>query len=164
MLNIQAIRRWAVVGLAAAGIADALYMLAYHGGLVRSLWCPFFGPGCDKVGRSSHAVHFGVPNAAVGAVGYATMASLALWAGDRTPEERPWQAFGLGAIAAGAEGVSAFLTWEQAKRVRAFCFWCLTSAVLNVAISALSAGDALRAGRALASRRQGGRRLLLAAR
>jgi uncharacterized membrane protein len=120
-----------MAGLAAAGIVDALYMLAYHGGLIRSLRCPFFGEGCNKVGRSPHARHFGVPNAALGAVGYAAMAALTLWAGDRSPEDRPWQALGLGALTSGAGAVSAFLTWEQPKRVGAWCFWCLTSAAIN---------------------------------
>jgi uncharacterized membrane protein len=143
-----------MAGLAAAGIADALYMLAYHGGLLRKLWCPFFGSGCDKVGRSPHARHFGVPNAAVGAVGYAAMAALTLWAGDKAPEERPWQALGLGALTAGAGAVSAYLTWEQPTKVGAWCFWCLSSAAINATLGSLAAGDALRAGRALAARRQ----------
>jgi uncharacterized membrane protein len=151
-----------MAGLAAAGVLDALYMLAYHGGLLRSLWCPFFGPGCNKVGRSPHAVHFGVPNAAVGAVGYAAMAALTLWAGDRSPEEKPWQALGLGALTAGAGVTSAFLTWEQPKRVGAWCFWCLTSAAINATLTTLAAGDALEAGRALAARGRPARRLLAA--
>jgi uncharacterized membrane protein len=143
-----------MTGLAVAGIADALYMLAYHGGLLRKLWCPFFGSGCDTVGRSPHAKHFGVPNAAVGAVGYAVMAALTLWAGNREPEEMPWQALGLGALTAGAGGVSAFLTWEQPTKVGAWCFWCLSSAAINATLATLAAGDALRAGHALATRRQ----------
>jgi uncharacterized membrane protein len=146
-------KRWALAALAAAGFADAFYMLAYHGGLLRSLWCPFFGGGCDKVGRSRHAVHLGVPNAAVGAVGYAAMAALALWAGDRPPEQKPRQALALGALSAGAGAASAFLTWEQPNRVGAWCFWCLSSAVINASIGGLAAGDAVRGGRELARRR-----------
>jgi uncharacterized membrane protein len=145
-------RRIGVAALAAAGFADSLYMLAYHGGLLRSLWCPFFGPGCDKVGRSRHAVHFGVPNAAAGAVGYAGMATLALWAGHHSLDERPWQPLGLGALATAAGAASAFLTWEQPTKVGAWCFWCLSSAAINSAILALSAGDARRAGRVLRRR------------
>jgi uncharacterized membrane protein len=155
-------KRWILAGLAAAGFADAFYMLAYHGGLLRSLWCPFFGPGCNKVGRSKHAVHFGVPNAAVGAVGYAAMAALALWAGDRTPEEKPGPALALGTVSAGAGAASAFLTWEQPNRVGAWCFWCLSSAVINAAIGTLSAGDARRAARELAARRRRRRFVLTA--
>src|SRR5262245_7453610 len=125
------IRRLGIAGLAVTGFVDALYMLGYHGGLLRSLRCPFFGSGCERVGRSSHAVHFGVPNAAAGAVGYAAMAALALWAGDRAPAERPLPALGLGAVAGAAGVASAILTWEQPNRVGAWCFWCLSSAAIN---------------------------------
>jgi uncharacterized membrane protein len=154
-------KRWALAALAAAGFADAFYMLAYHGGLLRSLWCPFFGRGCEKVGRSAHAVHLGVPNAAVGAVGYAAMAALALWAGDRTPEQRPRQALALGALSASAGAVSAFLTWEQPNRVGAWCFWCLSSAAINATIGGLAAGDAVRGARELGARHRRRRFLLV---
>ncbi len=139
------VRRSLVAGLAVAGILDSLYMLGYHGGLIPSLVCPFFGSGCDRVGRSRHAVHFGVPNAGVGAVGYAVMAALALWAGRSPPREKPLQALGLTAVSTAALGASAFLTWEQPKKVGAWCFWCLTSAAINVTIWALAVGDARRA-------------------
>ncbi len=76
-------RRLAIAALSFAGIAEALYMLAFDEGLLDSLLCPFFGEGCEIVGRSQHAKHFGVPNAAAGAVAYAGMAALALWAGDK---------------------------------------------------------------------------------
>ncbi len=148
------LRRMGVAALAAAGIADALYMLAYHGGLISHLRCPFFGSGCDKVGRSEHAVHFGVPNAAAGAVAYAGMAATALWAGSRAPEELPWQPLGLGALATAAGAASAYLTWEQPTKVGAWCFWCLSSAAINAGILALTVGDARRAARALARRRR----------
>jgi uncharacterized membrane protein len=145
-------RRIGVAALAAAGIADSLYMLAYHGGLLRSLICPFFGEGCNRVGRSPHAVHFGVPNAAAGAVAYAGMAATALWAGSRAPEGLPWQPLGLGALSTIAGAASAFLSWEQPNRVGAWCFWCLSSAAINAGIFGLSIGDAARAARALRRR------------
>src|SRR5439155_8354202 len=139
-------------GLAVAGILDALYMLGYHGGLIASLRCPFFGSGCNRVGRSAHAVHFGVPNAAVGTVGFAAMAALALWAGKHDVTERPLHAVGLGALSTAAGGVSGYLTWEQPTKVGAWCFWCLTSAAINASIWTLSVGDAVRALRALRAR------------
>ena len=66
--------RLGIAGLSLVGVADALYMLAYDQGLIDSLVCPFFGEGCNIVGRSEHAKHFGVPNAAGGILGYAAMA------------------------------------------------------------------------------------------
>jgi uncharacterized membrane protein len=89
-------RRWRIVGLSTLGLLDSLYMLAYHEGWIDSLACPFFGEGCNIVGRSKEARHFGIPNAAV--------------------------------------VTGAVLTWEQKSKVRAWCFWCLTSVAINALI------------------------------
>lgn len=133
--------RLGIAGLSLIGVADALYMLAYDEGLIDSLVCPFFGEGCNIVGRSEHATHFGVPNAVVGTLGYAAMAALALWSGDKPPERRPVQSLSLAAIAAAAFGTSIYLTWEQAAKVKAWCFWCLLSAGINLAIVPLASRD-----------------------
>lgn len=124
-------------------------MLAYHGGLIRSLACPFFGKGCEIVGRSRHATHFGIPNAAVGVVGYAAMGALTLWAGDRAPERRPWPLLGLAATSASAFVASVFLTWEQAAKVKAWCFWCISSAVINLLILPVALKEGWLAARSL---------------
>lgn len=139
MINIRA-RRLTIAGLSMLGMLDALYMLAFHEGLIDRLVCPFFGMGCEIVGRSKQARHFGVPNAAVGAIGYAVMATLAVWSGDKP--SRRWQSAGLVGASSLAALASAVLTWEQGAKVKAWCFWCLTSAVINAAILALSLGDA----------------------
>lgn len=133
-------RRWAIAGLSLLGVIDSLYMLAYKEGAIDSLWCPFFGEGCNIVGRSEHARHFGVPNAAAGAGAYAAMGALALWQGRKGG--RMWQTRALAGLAVGAAAAGAFLTWEQATRVRAWCFWCLTSAGINAAILSLSLAEA----------------------
>ncbi len=134
--------RLGIAGLAFLGVADSLYMLAYEEGLLDSLPCPFFGEGCNIVGRSDYAWHFGVPNAAPGTIGYATMAALALWAGDRPPARRPLQPLALGALSLGAAGGSLYLLWAQATRVRAWCFWCLLSAGISLLILPLALPEA----------------------
>ena len=127
-------------------------MLAFTEGVIERIACPFFGDGCAKVGRSQYARTLGVPHAAVGILGYAVMAVLALW---RTDGSRgaTWRQAALVSTATGAVGASAYLTWEQAARVRAWCFWCLTSALVNVAIVALSLVDASGAGSPTTRRR-----------
>jgi uncharacterized membrane protein len=143
MIDIRA-RRLTIAGLSILGMLDALYMLAFHEGLIDRLVCPFFGEGCEIVGRSDQARHFGVPNAAVGAMGYAVMATLAIWSGDKTSHR--WQSLGLVGTSGVAALASAILTWEQGAKVKAWCFWCLTSAVINAGILALSLDDAARTG------------------
>ena len=128
-------RQLAIAALSGLGLADSLYMLAYEEGLIDSLVCPFFGEGCNKVGRSQHARHFGVPNAAAGVLGYAAMGGLSLAA---PPRRRSWSAFAVAGISTAAAAASVFLTWEQAAKVKAWCFWCLSSAAINAAILPLS--------------------------
>jgi uncharacterized membrane protein len=133
--------RLAIAGLCALGLADALYMLAYEEGLIDSLVCPFFGEGCSIVGRSRYARHFGVPNAAVGAAAYAVLGTLALWPGRLAGRAAPLRALVTRLIAGAAVAASALLIWEQAAEVRAWCFWCLSSAAINAGILTLALGD-----------------------
>ena len=142
----------AIVGLGLLGFADACYMLAYHEGWIDRMWCPFFGAGCEIVGRSPESSLAGVPNAAVGAAAYAGMAALAA-IDARARHARPaaviswwpgaesaggWPALGLAAISSAAVAASGALIWEMGTRVRAWCFWCLMSAGINAAICALA--------------------------
>jgi len=149
----------AIIGLSLLGFADALYMLAYHEGWIDRMWCPFFGDGCEIVGRSPESAHAGVPNAAVGAAAYAGMAALAaldVHARDTRPADRAREdgvaalpALGLAGAATAAVAASAVLTWKMGTRVRAWCFWCVLSAGINTAICALAwrqVPDAVREG------------------
>ncbi len=145
-------RRLAAAALGTLGTLDAFYMLMYDEGLIEHLVCPFFGKGCEIVGRSEHAQHFGIPNAVVGALGYTGMAALALWAGDKPPEKRPWQPLAQAAVSAVFAGTSVFLIYEMKYKVRAWCFWCLMSASLNFALLPLSLADARKGWRAVRAR------------
>jgi uncharacterized membrane protein len=143
-----------IIGLSLLGLADALYMLAYHEGWIDRMWCPFFGEGCEVVGRSPEARHAGVPNAAVGAAAYAGMAALAAvdervrktGASHRASAAEALPALGLAGISTAAVAASAALTWEMGTRVRAWCFWCLASAGINVALCALAWSNMRRTG------------------
>jgi uncharacterized membrane protein len=148
-------RRWTIAGLSTLGLLDSLYMLAYHEGWIDSLVCPFFGEGCNIVGRSKQARHFGVPNAAVGAVGYAAMGLLALAGGKVPPKIERLRKIGLAGASSAAALASAYLIWEQKSKVKAWCFWCLTSATINALILPLTVAEAgQRAGKALRSNRR----------
>ena len=138
-------KRLLVAALGLVGMGESLYMLAYTAGWIDSLWCPIFGQGCNRVGRSKEAKHFGVPNSAAGAVFYGLTATLAVWAGGSAPRGRRLPALALGATSALAVAASAYLVYAQAAKVRAFCFWCLTSSGVNAALAALTVPDAVRA-------------------
>src|SRR5205814_6802529 len=102
--------------------------------LLPKLWCPFFGEQCEKVGRSRHARHIGIPNAVVGGMGYGAMALLALWDGIRKPSERPLKSFAMAGMSAVFAGASAYLMYEQKAKVHAYCFWCITSTAISAAL------------------------------
>ncbi len=72
------LRRWQIVSaiLALFGLADSLYLWSTK--LGTKLVC---GVGdCDVVNASPYASLLGIPVAALGAVGYAVLIALALWA------------------------------------------------------------------------------------
>jgi uncharacterized membrane protein len=131
-----------VAALGTLGLLDAGYMLAYSLGVVDRLVCPLFGSGCERVARSTYARHLGIPNSAVGAAGYATLVALAAAAGDAPARRRPVPALGMALVGAAAAAASAYLTWAQAARVGAWCFWCLTSAGLNAVLRPLVLAEA----------------------
>jgi uncharacterized membrane protein len=131
-------RRRGIAILSVVGFADAVYMLAYHLGVLDSLSCPFFDKGCNAVGRSRQARHFGVPNALMGVLGYAVMTRLAVANLEQPSRALLLQRLCLAALAVGAVGSSAVLTWEQVAKVKAFCFWCLLSTTINLLILPLA--------------------------
>jgi uncharacterized membrane protein len=136
-------RRAGIIVLSLVGIAHAIYMLAFRQRIINTLACPLFGEGCEIVGRSRQSAHFGIPNAAVGVAAYSAMGLLALLNGGRSPRTAALSSLALAAVAGSAVAASGVLALEQALRVRAWCFWCLTSGLTNLAIFLLSVADAV---------------------
>jgi uncharacterized membrane protein len=119
-----------VIAVAAAGLAVAGYLTVTKlmGG--SAAFCTA-GGGCDAVQSSRYAMLLGVPTALWGALAYVAVGGLA--AAGLTATR--WQ--GAFAIAAGAVGFSAYLTWISATVVRAFCPYCLASGALAVVLLAV---------------------------
>ena len=138
-------RRLAAAALGTAGFLDAVYMLSYDEGLLPKLWCPFFGEQCEKVGRSRHARHIGIPNAVVGGMGYGAMAMLALWDGIQKPSKRPLKSFAFAGMSAVFAGASAYLMYEQKAKVHAYCFWCITSTAISAVLLPLGVMEGIEA-------------------
>ena len=114
--------------LSLVGIVDALYLTIEHV-TGQSVKCTITS-GCSEVLSSPYAVVAGFPLAAVGAVAYFTVFSLATLA-----------AFGYRAagtlltpIIAAMFFVSLWLIYLQAFVIREFCQYCLLSAVITTAL------------------------------
>lgn len=75
---LSGLRRWqsASALLSVIGLLDSLYLWSFKWG--QSLICGT--GGCDAVNASSYSSLFGIPVAAIGALGYAALLALALWA------------------------------------------------------------------------------------
>lgn len=117
-----------MLGLALAGIADALYVAqaSYTG---QPLWCPII-EGCNTVVNSPYARISGVPLSYFGLVFYLHMAALAaLLAFD--PLSRGLR---LGALLYAVLGVcsSIVFMYIQLRFIQAVCIYCLFSAVTTV--------------------------------
>ncbi len=95
------------------------------------------GTSCGEVASSPYARFLGLPTAAWGLLLYvATGGAAAAGAWRRTvPLWGPLALFGLGAFGA---TFSAYLMWLQLTVIHALCIWCVTSAVLWVALLALA--------------------------
>ncbi|MEK7115931.1 MAG: vitamin K epoxide reductase family protein [Patescibacteria group bacterium] len=94
--------------------------------------------GCDLVRASRWAYTFHIPRPALGVVFYLAIIFL-LTTHAYAPHVRP-RTWRLAILVAGTAGLveSAFLTLMQWLDIRAFCLWCLISAVAAVMIFILS--------------------------
>lgn len=89
---------------------------------------------CNTVQSSSYAVLMGVPVAVWGFLSYVTV--LGLWGLQFVSNAnlRRWAAWAMLALAAFATAFSIYLTALELFVIHAVCAWCLTSAVVSVAI------------------------------
>ena len=117
--------------LSLAGLADAIYLTVEHltGQSVR---CTIIA-GCSEVLSSSYAVVAGYPLASIGALAYFSVFSLAIL------RLFGYRMAGLILIPLVAVMclVSVWLIYLQAFVIHAFCQYCLFSAVITFALTAL---------------------------
>jgi uncharacterized membrane protein len=118
--------------LALVGLIIAGYMLLFQLGMVGTLAC---GTGnCNAVQASSWSVFLGVTVPAWGVLGYAIILAVALvgvqprWVDDR---RIGMAIFGLATV---AFGFSVYLTAIEAFVLRAWCRWCVASAIVATLI------------------------------
>ena len=114
--------------LAVLELAIAVY-LEIERSRGRSVACPIGGGGCEKVQESRYSELAGIPLPILGLIGAATMLVTTLL---RDPRART-ASFVL-ALAGGL--FSLYLAGLQAFEIEAYCIWCLTSAVIWLALAA----------------------------
>jgi len=122
--------RRGIAVLSALGLADSAYLLLFQTGRVKHLWCPGFGKACERIAGSRKAFQGGIPDALLGAAGYAALMGLALAGEKDRYRTRPLLPLLMGGGTLAALGLSALLTYVQKKEFDDFCVWCLISATL----------------------------------
>ena len=121
--------RMGVAAVALIGVFVATYLLLYKLGLIGTLVCGI-GGGCETVQASRFAYFLGIPVAAWGVAGYLGILLVALagtnprFAGER------WVSWGLLILTGVAFVFSLYLSALEEWVIRAWCRWCIVSAVL----------------------------------
>lgn len=128
--------------LATVAFLISTYMALYQWRLVDDVWDPVFGGQSRAVLDSdlSHQMRgwIGIPDAALGALAYLGDVLFGLAGSTRRWQDRPWMVvlFGLDVIPLGI--VSALLVVAQGAVVGAWCFLCLVTAAISLALVALA--------------------------
>jgi uncharacterized membrane protein len=131
---------WPVPVLLLVGIAVAAYLASIETSGSEAVCGPV--GDCNAVQQSEYASLLGMPIGVLGIVGYGVM--LALWAVSRFVRGRvaDWALIGLAAGAFGGTVFSAYLTFLEPFVIGATCMWCISSALIMLALLWLTAGPA----------------------
>ncbi len=131
-----------ICALAAIAVFIAVYMGLYQWRIIDNVWDPIFGNQSQKVLDSSvsHLMWkwFRIPDAIMGALAYLGDIIFGLAGSTRRWQDRPWLVilFGLDVIPLGI--VSATLIFMQGAVVGSWCFPCLVTAVISIALVILA--------------------------
>ena len=123
-------RRILIIALAFAGLCVSVYLTLFQINVLQSVWDPFF--------QSPEVLEYlGIPDAALGALAYATEIVLSLIGGRQKWRTMPWTVLAFGVVILAGALVSVLLFLMQAFLVGAWCTLCLASAAISLAIFAL---------------------------
>lgn len=128
--------------LAGAAFLMATAMALYQWRLVGDVWDPVFGGQSRRVldSEASEVMRrwMRMPDAALGAIGYLSEVLFGLAGSTRRWQDRPWMVvlFGIDVIPLGI--VSAVLVGVQGAVIGAWCFLCLATAAVSLALVPLA--------------------------
>ena len=128
--------RMAIAILALLGLLVSGYLAMYKLGYLGTIQCTI--GGCEKVQSSRYAFFLGLPVAAWGVGAYVVILLVALLGVQPRWVHARWVALGLFALSAVGVAFSAYLTFLEAVVIRAWCQWCVISAILITLIFLLS--------------------------
>lgn len=125
-----------LVLLALVGIFVASYLTLHRFGYIGTLQCSVMG-GCETVQASAYAffpprtlVPWGISVALLGLVGYLVLFGIGMLGLQPRYARSAHVARALFVLSAGAFAFSLWLTYVEAAILRAWCQWCVVSAIL----------------------------------
>lgn len=122
--------RMGIATVALIGVFVALYLLLYKLGAFGTILCGT--GGCETVQNSPWAYFLGIPVAAWGLAGYLAMLVVAMVGVQAGFANARWVAGALLALTTTALVFSIYLSILEEFVIRAWCQWCIVSAVLSV--------------------------------
>jgi len=134
-------QRLPLVGVAAAGFLIAMYLSLYQWRVFGRVWDPFFRSSLPQYGNGSERILntfvsrlLPVPDAFLGALGYGADMISGLIGGRDRWRTMPWIALIFGFFVGPLGAVSVLLVILQPVLFNAWCFFCLCSAAISVAM------------------------------
>jgi uncharacterized membrane protein len=136
-------RRRGVIVASLAGIASMTAVTLLQTGIIRHLPDPPVGNfDSDRVNSSDTAYRFGLPDGPVSLASLALNIPIAAFGGTERVRKYPW----LSIFAAGkavAEAVAAsWYFYQMPAKEKAWCGYCISGALANIAIAALTIPEA----------------------
>lgn len=151
-------QRVPIVLLALVGTVIATYLAAYQYRVVETVWEPFFGAGTRKVLDSPISTVLPIPDAALGAFGYALDAVAGVIGGRARWRTMPWVVVLFGVAVGPLGAISILLVILQPVTVGAWCTLCLATAVISVLMIAPAMDEVLASLQSVARARRDGHR------
>jgi uncharacterized membrane protein len=141
--SLPAFPSWIVIVLAAIGIGVAAYLASVETSGSEAVCGPV--GDCNAVQASEYAAIWGIPIGVLGVLGYAAIAGL--WVVSRvakgTPADVSLVLIGMGAWIGTL--FSIYLTFLEPFVIGATCMWCISSAVIMMALLWITSGPAIEA-------------------
>jgi uncharacterized membrane protein len=132
-------QRLPIVGLGFVGMCIAGYLAAYQFGWVQSVWDPVFGSeSTKKVLESKVSKLFPVPDAFLGALGYAGDWIFGAVGGTKRYRTMPWVVIIFGIFIVPFGGTSIALGLIMPTIVGSWCFLCLVNTIIGIILIPMS--------------------------
>ena len=139
-------RRRAIIGMSLVGMAAMIPVSLLQTGMVKHLPDPpVDGFDSDTTNLSDPAYRFGVPDGTVALASLAANLPLAAWGGDDHAREHPWiSLLTAGKALVDAVGAGGYF-YQMLSGKQPWCGYCITGALANFSILALTLPEGIRA-------------------